>query len=77
MILAEQVAKTNANVLITGESGTGKQLMAEFIHNMSMVAKGNFVEINAGAIPHELIESELLGMKKVLLPVLYKQKRQI
>lgn len=64
LILAEQVAKTNANVLITGESGTGKQLMAEFIHNMSMVAKGSFVEINAGAIPHELIESELFGHEK-------------
>ena len=62
--LAKQVAATNANVLITGESGSGKQLMAEFIHNMSKVSNGPFVEINAGAIPHELIESELFGHEK-------------
>jgi len=62
--LAEQAAKTNANILITGESGTGKQLMAEFIHNMSLVANGPFIEINAGAIPRELLESELFGHEK-------------
>ncbi len=62
--LAEQVAKTDANVLILGETGTGKQLMAEFIHNMSLVADGPFVEINAGAIPRELLESELFGYEK-------------
>ncbi len=61
---AEHAAKTNANILILGESGTGKQLLAEFIHKMSNVAKGPFVEINAGAIPRELIESELFGHEK-------------
>ena len=61
---AEQAAKTNANILILGESGTGKQLLAEFIHQMSNVAKGPFVEINAGAIPRELLESELFGYEK-------------
>ena len=62
--IAEQVAKTNATVLITGETGTGKQLFAEYIHNKSMVANGPFVEINAGAIPQELLESELFGYEK-------------
>ncbi len=61
---AEQAAKSDANVLIMGESGTGKQLMAEFIHKMSMVSDGPFVEINAGAIPHDLLESELFGHEK-------------
>lgn len=61
---AKQAARSDANVLITGESGTGKQLMAEYIHNMSNVSGGPFVEINAGAIPHELLESELFGHEK-------------
>ncbi len=61
---AKQAAQSDANVLITGESGTGKQLMAEYIHNMSNVSDGPFVEINAGAIPHELLESELFGHEK-------------
>ena len=61
---AGEAAKSDANILISGESGSGKQLMAEFIHNMSMVYEGPFVEINAGAIPHDLLESELFGHEK-------------
>lgn len=61
---AGQAAKSDANILITGESGTGKQLMAEYIHKNSMVSDGPFVEINAGAIPHDLLESELFGHEK-------------
>jgi two-component system NtrC family response regulator len=61
---AGEAAKSDANILITGESGSGKQLMAEFIHSMSVVSEGPFVEINAGAIPHDLLESELFGHEK-------------
>lgn len=59
--LAKLVADSNTTVLITGESGTGKELFAHSIHNNSPCAKGPFVAINCGAIPRELIESELFG----------------
>lgn len=61
IVAAEQVAKTNAPVYISGESGTGKELIARAIHQNSLVADGPFVPVNCGAIPMNLVESELFG----------------
>ena len=57
-------AQTDANVLITGENGTGKQIVAENIHYLSPNISGNFVDINCAAIPENLLESELFGYEK-------------
>jgi sigma-54 specific flagellar transcriptional regulator A len=62
--LIEQVAKTPASVLVLGESGTGKEVVARNIHNLSDRAKGAFVPVNCGAIPADLLESELFGHEK-------------
>ncbi len=59
--LIEKVAPTDARVLITGDNGTGKELVAHWIHEKSHRSKGPMIEVNCAAIPSELIESELFG----------------
>lgn len=62
--LIQQVADTDANVLIFGESGTGKEVVARNLHYFSRRRRGAFVPLNCGAIPGELLESELFGHEK-------------
>ena len=62
--VATQVARRDSTVLLTGESGTGKELLAKAIHQNSLRAKKPFITINCGAIPENLIESELFGHRK-------------
>ena len=62
--LIEQVSETEANVIILGESGTGKEVVARNIHYHSSRSSGPFVPINCGAIPPDLLESELFGHEK-------------
>lgn len=59
--MISKVAKTDARVLITGENGTGKELVANQLHEQSNRSNENFIEVNCAAIPSELIESELFG----------------
>lgn len=59
--LAQRAAKSDATTLILGESGTGKELFAQSIHNASQRAKEAFVTVNCGALPRELVQSELFG----------------
>jgi two-component system, NtrC family, nitrogen regulation response regulator NtrX len=62
--MIEKVATTDARVLITGENGTGKELVARWMHEKSNRANNAFIEVNCAAIPSELIESELFGHEK-------------
>jgi DNA-binding NtrC family response regulator len=62
--LAEMVAPTDSTVLISGESGTGKEVIARYIHELSPRAEAQFLSINCGALPENLLESELFGHTK-------------
>ena len=61
--MAKKVAPTEATIMLTGETGTGKEVFASAIHHASTRAKGNFVAVNCGALSGELIESEMFGYK--------------
>ena len=62
--LLTQVSDTDASILILGESGTGKELVARAIHNLSSRSSNSFIPVNCGAIPKDLLETELFGHKK-------------
>ncbi len=64
LVMIEQVSKSNATVLIRGESGTGKELVANAIHYNSLRAGKRMVTVNCGALPEQLLESELFGHEK-------------
>ncbi|MCL2597243.1 MAG: sigma-54 dependent transcriptional regulator [Paludibacter sp.] len=64
MEMIERVAPTDARVMITGDNGTGKEVVARLLHKFSNRAEAPFVEVNCAAIPSELIESELFGHEK-------------
>ncbi len=70
-----KVASTDVSVVITGESGTGKELVAKAIHTKSSRSKGPFIPINCGAIPENLLESELFGYEKGSFTNAYTQRR--
>ena len=58
------IAQTDSSVSITGQTGTGKDFVAEAIHHVSDRAKGPFIKVNCGALPESLLESELFGHQK-------------
>ncbi|MED5519743.1 MAG: sigma-54 dependent transcriptional regulator, partial [Pseudomonadota bacterium] len=62
--LADQIAPSDASVLVTGESGTGKEVLARYLHNKSRRQQQTFVSVNCAAIPDNLLESELFGHEK-------------
>src|ERR1019366_9506819 len=70
----EQVADTNATVLIRGESGTGKEVVARMVFSHSLRRDKPFVKVNCAAIPHELLESELFGYEPGAFTGAYRQK---
>lgn len=73
--MIEKVAPTNARVLITGENGTGKELVARAVHDNSNRSHGPFIEVNCAAIPSELIESQLFGHEKGSFTSAIKQRK--
>ena len=72
--LIDTIAKTDSTILISGESGTGKELIARAIHNKSDRGHQRFVSINCGALPENLLESELFGHKKGAFTDAYQDK---
>ena len=70
----EKVAPTEARVMVMGENGTGKELVARWIHEKSERSAGDWVEVNCAAIPSELIESELFGHEKGSFTSAHKQR---
>jgi len=73
--MIDKVAPTNARVLITGSNGTGKELVARWIHEKSQRAHAPFIEVNCAAIPSELIESQLFGHEKGSFTSAIKQRK--
>ena len=73
--LVDKVSASEARVLITGENGTGKELVAKWLHNKSHRAHAPFVEVNCAAIPSELIESELFGHERGAFTSAIKQRK--
>lgn len=73
--MIERVAPTDAKVLITGDNGTGKELVARWLHEKSKRAEMPFIEVNCAAIPSELIESELFGHEKGSFTSAIKQRK--
>lgn len=73
--MIEKVAPTDARVLITGDNGTGKEVVARWLHEKSNRAKAPFIEVNCAAIPSELIESELFGHEKGAFTSAIKQRK--
>ena len=64
LALADQIARSDASILITGESGVGKEVMARYLHKASRRAERPFISVNCAAIPENLLESELFGHEK-------------
>ena len=73
--LCDRVARSNATVLLLGETGTGKELTARYIHNTSRRQDETFVAVNCAAIPETLLESELFGHEKGSFPGAHAQRR--
>ena len=73
--LVEKVANSNASVLLLGETGSGKEVLARALHNLSERAQGNFIAINCAAIPENLLESELFGYEKGAYTGAHKQTK--
>ena len=68
LVMIRQVARTTSTILVTGESGTGKELVARAIHKLSARADRNFVTVNSGTIPSEMLESSLFGHVRGAFP---------